>query len=433
DVGRVCILQGPVAVRYSTKANEPVKDILDGIYHGQIAKLLERLHGGEQDRISSVEYLGGGLALSDRSLAEPAEAELPATEIHVLAVPKDLSEVPEDHSWFETLAGRERSWLRALLTSRVVMQGSRLVDNVVRQALRPQPGQVARVKSRSDGQPLKVEIIDMAGQREAMLAIDGKGLIKFFLFTTARRRQCALEIQLMYSPQTGAYPIHEVIDGHVERIKRFYAQLWFEDTSLAESAIGSAALVHRGPETIPSQADVDAFRAAIGAARGAKCADVPLDYSIKVFWPALCACLMSATCDGDLSRLVHVSNAFSRVKGQGIRIGARLGSEACVTEAVDGPTGRLVGVCGYVLADGVPAVEVRTKFLFRRAGKASSSASQFRVVDEPDTELHIGDRTMLARILSKSWFVPAETTSRDTPSGHGYKHIHVGSTLLFRL
>ncbi|KAJ2842551.1 fatty acid synthase alpha subunit Lsd1, partial [Coemansia brasiliensis] len=58
DVGRVCILQGPVAVRYATKANEPVKDILDNIYHGQIAALLEKYYHNNQAEVPVVEYLG---------------------------------------------------------------------------------------------------------------------------------------------------------------------------------------------------------------------------------------------------------------------------------------------------------------------------------------------------------------------------------------
>lgn len=35
--------QGPVAVSYSNKANEPAKDILDGIYHGVINMLKQEV------------------------------------------------------------------------------------------------------------------------------------------------------------------------------------------------------------------------------------------------------------------------------------------------------------------------------------------------------------------------------------------------------
>ncbi|KAJ2839672.1 fatty acid synthase alpha subunit Lsd1, partial [Coemansia sp. 'formosensis'] len=58
DPQRVVIQQGPVAARYSTIVNEPVKDILDGIYHGHIAALLCRDYNGDAARVPVVEYIG---------------------------------------------------------------------------------------------------------------------------------------------------------------------------------------------------------------------------------------------------------------------------------------------------------------------------------------------------------------------------------------
>ncbi|KAJ2315474.1 fatty acid synthase alpha subunit Lsd1 [Coemansia sp. RSA 2705] len=66
DPQRVGIQQGPVAAKYSTVVDEPVKDILDSIYHGHIAALVERQHGGDASSIPVVEYIG----------AEPATLEL---------------------------------------------------------------------------------------------------------------------------------------------------------------------------------------------------------------------------------------------------------------------------------------------------------------------------------------------------------------------
>ncbi|KAJ2351120.1 3-oxoacyl-[acyl-carrier-protein] synthase, partial [Coemansia sp. RSA 2611] len=58
DPQRVCIQQGPVAAKYSTVVDEPVKDILDGIYHRHIDALVERQHGGDASSIPVVEYVG---------------------------------------------------------------------------------------------------------------------------------------------------------------------------------------------------------------------------------------------------------------------------------------------------------------------------------------------------------------------------------------
>ncbi|KAJ2103266.1 fatty acid synthase alpha subunit Lsd1 [Coemansia sp. S100] len=68
DPQRVAIQQGPVAARYSTIVNEPVKDILDGVYHGHIAALLSRDYDGDAANVPVVEYIG----------AQPGAAALPA-------------------------------------------------------------------------------------------------------------------------------------------------------------------------------------------------------------------------------------------------------------------------------------------------------------------------------------------------------------------
>ncbi|KAJ1947710.1 hypothetical protein EC988_005394, partial [Linderina pennispora] len=50
DIQRTFILHGPLSARYSTKVDEPVKDILDGIYDGQTSALLDWYYGGDKSR-----------------------------------------------------------------------------------------------------------------------------------------------------------------------------------------------------------------------------------------------------------------------------------------------------------------------------------------------------------------------------------------------
>ncbi|PUU73983.1 hypothetical protein B9Z19DRAFT_1134081 [Tuber borchii] len=59
DVGRTCILQGPMAAKYSTAVNKPIKDILDGIHNGHIAALTTDVYDGDESAILVVEYFGG--------------------------------------------------------------------------------------------------------------------------------------------------------------------------------------------------------------------------------------------------------------------------------------------------------------------------------------------------------------------------------------
>ena len=62
DVGRVAILQGPMAAKYSKIVDEPIKDILDGVTQGHIKSLTQDLYNGDEKRIPVVEYFGGKLS-----------------------------------------------------------------------------------------------------------------------------------------------------------------------------------------------------------------------------------------------------------------------------------------------------------------------------------------------------------------------------------
>ena len=51
------------------------------------------------------------------------------------------NDIPNPTSWLETLAGPELNWLRALLTSRTIVQGKSYIDNPIRRLLAPRPSQ----------------------------------------------------------------------------------------------------------------------------------------------------------------------------------------------------------------------------------------------------------------------------------------------------
>lgn len=69
DVGRVCILQGPMAAKYSTKVDEPIKDILDGVHNGHIEFLTKDLYSSDANKIPRVEYFGGKLIEASDDIA----------------------------------------------------------------------------------------------------------------------------------------------------------------------------------------------------------------------------------------------------------------------------------------------------------------------------------------------------------------------------
>ncbi|KAJ1746765.1 fatty acid synthase alpha subunit Lsd1, partial [Coemansia sp. RSA 1821] len=376
----------------------PVKDILDNIYQGQIAALLAKYYHGDQSEVPEVEYLGN----------EQTLVKMPPfiqTEGDKFILPSRKSQLPEPTQWLETLAGN-CGWLRALLLTPIVVQNRRYASNVVQRVLRPRVSQ--QVQRTAQG----LQITDASGAVAVDISIQDQ-LIQFNMYSAPRGQVCTLNLQFKYQPTMAFAPIHEVMEGRNERIKKFYAQVWFEKSEEAIDIISHPAgcLEYHGSEMVASSEDVEQFCRAIGNLSSFYISDcsnksrvAPMDYAMRVFWPALCKCLMSPVCDGDLTKLVHVSNSFHMCpNAQAVVVGERLSSCAKITEIVDGSAGRSVRVQGHVLRGPEQVVAINTSFLFR--GHSPDYSCNFKHVDEPVMELEIADWTMLAILQGKEWFV----------------------------
>ncbi|PIA13919.1 hypothetical protein COEREDRAFT_10860 [Coemansia reversa NRRL 1564] len=427
DVGRVCILQGPVAVRYSTKVNEPVKDILDNIYHGQIAALLERYYDGDEAKVPVVGYLGATHA----ERAVPLHVQVRASEEErVYTLPSSTSQLPELDAWLETLAGSELTWLRAFLITPIVAQNRRYTSNIAQRVLRPRPSQVVRVLMQ-DGRPRAVEITDATKAKILDIEISVDNTIRLNMYSSPRGAVCTLELLFRYEAAMSYAPIHEVMECRNDRIKRFYAQVWFENTNDAIAIIEqkTPATFFKGPMLSTTREDIEDFCYAIGntseryIAAGGAATIAPLDYAIRIVWPVLCKCIMSPVCDGDLTRLVHLSNGFRVVPGaQPIRPDEQLTSEAQITEVLDNASGRTLRVKCHVLRNSQPVIEIDTSFFFRN--HLPDYSSNFKHVSEQVFQLEIKDILLLVLVRSREWLVPVEEINNP---------IAVGDILQFHL
>ncbi|PIA16745.1 fatty acid synthase [Coemansia reversa NRRL 1564] len=426
DVGRVCILQGPVAVRYSTKANEPVRDILDNIYHGQIAALLERYYEGDETKVPVVGYLGA--AHAERAVPPHVLVEASVDE-RVYTLPRSKSQLPESEAWLETLAGSELTWLRAFLTTPIVAQDRRYTSNIAQRVLRPRPSQVVRV-SMQDGRPRAVEIIDASGFKALDFEISVDNNIRFNMYSSPRGAVCTLELLFRYEPAMPYAPIHEVMEGRNDRIKHFYAQVWFE-----KSEEGVAAIPVDDPEfefthsnEVIRKEDIRQFCLVVGNQSEAYVEDkdgvvyAPMDFAGRACWPMTCKSILPKIVDGDVLNLVHMSNGFRMVDGaESLRAGDVVESRAKIVEVTIEETGKRSRIRGHIFRDGKPVVEVTTSFFYR--GAFTDFANTFRNVDEQPMRLTLESTRDIAVLRSKEWFVPLE-------AGH---ELQAGAILEFRL
>ena len=220
----MAILQGPVAVRHSIKKDGPIKEMLDNVVSGLVAKVLERYYSGDESEIPVIDYLG----------VRPSPVS-PLPSVNILEsgaeVEFTLSDaVPATDHWLQVCAGSELNWWHAFIQSEFIVQGTSYIANPLRRILTPRVGQ-KRVIQLLDGQPNHISVHNAAclfdEHQPDFLAIDIKydvssHLINLTLFEECQGSAVPLDLQFGYKPLQPYAPIHEVAEGCNQRIKEFY-------------------------------------------------------------------------------------------------------------------------------------------------------------------------------------------------------------------
>ncbi|KAK3939840.1 acyl transferase domain-containing protein [Diplogelasinospora grovesii] len=415
DVGRTCILQGPMAARHSTKVDEPIKDILDGIHQGHIAGLTKDLYNGDASAIPTVEYFGGKLI----------ETEIPI-DVEGLTVSYDENkntyrlssssavQLPSVDSWLALLAGPKRNWRYALLHSDVLVQGQKYQTNPMKRIFAPTRGMFVEIRYPND--PAKTVIVVREQPRhnryvdviEVKLVGKNEILVNMIKDTTALGEPVALPLRFTYNPQAGYAPIHEIMEGRNDRIKEFYWRAWFADEELDLDAPVTGQF-DGGKTTVTSDA-INEFVHAVGntgeafVERPGKIMYAPMDFAIVVGWKAITKPIFPRTIDGDLLKLVHLSNQFRMMPGaEPLKKGDEVSTTAQINAVINQESGKMVEICGTIIRDGEAVMEVTSQFLYR--GVYTDFENTFQRKKEMPMQVHLATTKDVAVLRSKQWFV----------------------------
>lgn len=434
DVGRTCILQGPTAAKFSTVLDEPIQSILDGIHLAHIDLLTKDYYGGDESKIPTIEYFGGKLV----------ESEIPL-DVEGLTVSYDThkntyrlsssatSTLPELESWISLLAGPNRNWRHALLMSDVVVQGQKFQTNPIKRIFAPSRGLFVEVLYPND--PSKTEIIVKEQPRynqyttvvEVKLTGDNEILVNMIKDTTALGKPLSLPLKFTYHPEAGYAPIREVMEDRNDRIKEFYWKAWFGNDPLDLDAIVTGKF--DGGKTTITGKEINDFVHAVGNTgeafvdRPGKTVFAPMDFAIVVGWKAITKPIFPRTIDGDLLKLVHLSNAFRMIPGaEPLKKGDEVSTTAQVNAVINQESGKMVEVCGTIVRDGKPVMEVTSQFLYRGAYTDYENTFQRKV--ETPVQVHLATTKDVAILRSKEWFSLDEIPSEIDL---------LGQTLTFRL
>eukprot|EP01135_Chromosphaera_perkinsii_P010233 Nk52_evm6s2062 gene=Nk52_evmTU6s2062 len=462
DVQRVCILHGPVAAKYCKTANEPAKDILDSIAEGHIKALQDSLYERKGKDVPCIPYIGL-LGKNNGTRSIPKHISVASTGSMIqFTLPSAKSKIPELNEWVSFLAGSKESWLHALLMSPFIVQDKMRVNNAVTAIIKPRLGQIVRLefasgKVTSNGEGFdrasvkSLKIFDSTMTARAAknkkssglpfpavdITYDGEKDIVMKLNEPKNDDVCSLKLMYRYLPSKGYAPIHEITAGKNIQIKNFYCNLWFgcdlptdplngEIEWLAEDKFSCSKVVQR--------VDILKFCAAVGNQSeayvqfGNEALEAPMDFAIVLGWEAVIKSIFPGTINGNLLRLVHLSNSFV-MKGGKRRLceGDVVFTEAeirAVENLPDG-SGKRVAVKGILmLKDGTELMEITSQFLYR--GRFKDFENTFKKTDHEIVDVHLKDAKSIAILKGKDWIVWDE-------SKISLHELVPGSTLRFHL
>lgn len=409
DVQRTCILHGPVAAQFTNKVNEPIKEILDSIHDGHIRRLLDDDYQNDASKIPTVEYFGGEDPVDIKSL--------PSVSVETLGNKKcfkvgQSNTLPNVDDWLNFLAGSELNWLYAFLTSKRIVQGSNHVDNPVRDILSPINNFVVEIENiGSDNVKLtSFELVkgDYKAAVEIKLVKENVIQLSLIEHRTADSRPVALELLYSYQPNDGFAPILEVMEGRNDRIKSFYWKLWYGSEVPVNLDIDVEKTIESDEVKITGQ-DISDFAHAIGnkseafVSREGKQCYAPMDFAIVVGWKAIMNSIFPKTVDGDLLKLVHLSNGYRMIPGADLlRKDDVVNCKADIRAVINQGSGKLVEVIGTIFREGKPVMEVTSQFLYR--GDYTDYENTFQKITETPFQVAIKSKKDLAILRSKEWF-----------------------------
>lgn len=415
DVGRTCILQGPTAVKYSNTIDEPIKDILDGIHEDHIRGLTEDIYGGDESAIPVVEYFGGHL-LPDSD--DDSEQDGLTTSQDTGRISHRLSSSPNVallglDAWLHLLAGKSYSWRYALFTVEVFIQGQRFQSNPIRRLFAPIKGMLVEILHPDEPHKTIISVKEPSQSGKMVKTIEvlltGKNVISVNLLEerSAEGKVVALPLKFTYHPEAGYAPIREVMAGRNDRIKEFYYRIWFGDEAVPFDTPATSTF-DGGRARVTSRAIAD-FVHAVGntgeafVERPGKEVFAPMDFAIVVGWKAITKPIFPRTIDGDLLKLVHLSNGFRMIPGaEPLKKGDVLETTAQVNAVINQDAGKMVEVCGTIKRDGEAVMKVTTQFLYR--GAYTDFENTFQRKDETPMQIHLGSSKDVAVLRSKEWF-----------------------------
>ncbi|PIA12744.1 hypothetical protein COEREDRAFT_67958 [Coemansia reversa NRRL 1564] len=412
DPQRVYIQHGPVAAQYSTKVNEPVKDILDGIYHGHIAALVERLYGGNESGIPVVQYVGAeaiAVALPDSVAIQMSESE------RVYKLPLENIKLPELQPWLQALSGTQQSWLRALLTAPVIVQGAKYVKNYVRRLLRPRPGRMITIRT-TNGLPSLLVVTSPDGAVELELALERESAIVLAIHHRSLRDTFhQLRLELAYRPTYPLAPIHGSKENDDLEMHRFSTCVWTANQSaqVSYNDVTSPNMSLQSEELVITEDYIRKFCQIIGdrswryATKRNRRLQAPMEFLYLNSMSNMTRVMVSSLYGSGQLDLVHSFNRIELVdNAPALFAGDKIYSSAAIIGLYNTSSGKVLKISSTVYCNNQPAAKILSTIHGR--GHHIKHTKAFRNVHGERFSVMLPTDADVAVLESKQWFVYQE-------------------------
>ena len=414
DAQRVCILQGPVAARYSRLVDEPVQAILDSISSSHIdllrrADVYESMDGAPSDEPKFIkaptepsQFLVVEDTMKRKVYQFPTHGDLPDADLLRETL---LQDMVQDGS----------GWTFACVTEKYVRQDQLNCSNPIRSALVPTRGHNISIEYREDRQVAALIMSEMGSPRaqpkEILRVVKGKeGSTIVALLTNHGpnpSENATLEFQFNHSSSITLSRLSEKMSERNQRIKDFYAKLWLE-RGCNEMHVSSIRHRFSGTRILLTGDMVQEFTRVVsshGMTRGSQGftgAIAPLDISIVIAWEALMKPLLCRVVDCDLLQLLHRSNQFRYVNGaEPLRIGDALESSSRIRSITIQNGNKIVEVVAEIKRNGVIIIEVLSKFFCK--GSFTDFGNTMSCIEEPEFEVFVKSEKESALLVSRRW------------------------------
>ncbi|KAH7063090.1 putative fatty acid synthase subunit beta [Macrophomina phaseolina] len=401
DAGRVCILQSPVSVRYSTRADESAKEILDGITGGLVERVKNAFYGGNDVAIPLAEVSEAAVEMLEEEKVPPGvRARIAGTATKIYEAVNGT--VPEPESWLSFIAERTTGWVSRLFSDSHVVQGHVRTANPFRRILQLRPGEKLALD-----QEKNTITITAAADDHLLCSISMKDShVRATLWAPSaddQRPDVDFTLDFAYLPAKHCSFFSDA-EAHMDNVKAFYSRLWLPSTDIQGKNVRST---FTGPARVVSEELVRDLAYCLHSTLPdlelniPESGVAPLDLCIVLAWEPLVAPLLLPEIRGDILRLVHRSNKFEYLSSAKLKVGDSITTSSTVQSITIEDPGKSVVVRAVIERDGVPLVAITSEFLFK--GAFSDYGTTFKHISHPPFELRLGTPIEEAVFKAQSW------------------------------